>query len=314
LDLNSKKWDDCGDMLNADPVLLSFLENEMIDLLTRNRGNIRTILGVDGEELLDISHADWANRFEVIRGLELNRVRLADTKVAVNFVECSFDLCEFSHIETQSHFFGAGNIWRGCKFDNLDFVDIISPQSRFIDCEFRDSRIRGFRLCQTLFDSCQFFKCKIGGIASRSVGNPSMQLPEVSKLGANALFQSCGFSGIAFEGCRLDKVGFADCQIADNEFTNCDFSEAIGDDTWMKQLPKGDPFLAFLDALLEGIEKQLGSDSAAMRELSSYSDSYRSGKTTSKDYSACLYSGRVPDQELDDLQKTLDQTEAAFPF
>jgi uncharacterized protein YjbI with pentapeptide repeats len=286
----------------------------MIDKLTNRRGNIRDILGIDGESLLDISRADWANRYEVIRGLELNRVRLADTKVAVNFVECSFDQCEFSHLESESNFFGGGNTWRRCVFDNVELIDMISPQSRFIDCEFRAARIRGFRLCQTLFDTCQFANCVIDGIASRSMGDPSMQLPEVAKTGATALFRACGFSGTAFEGCRFDKIAFNDCQIADTEFVNCDFSEAIGKDAWLKLVPKGDPFLAFLDALLAGIQKQLGNNSAAMRELSSYAESYRSGKTTSKDYGACLYSGRVSNQELDAIQDTLDRTEAAFPF
>ena len=54
--------------------------------------------------------------------------------------------------------------------------------------------------------------------------------------------------------------------------------------------------------------------SAAYREFEAYVEAYRSGQTTSDDFSACLYTDRVPDAELRKISDRLIELARQFPF
>jgi hypothetical protein len=72
--------------------------------------------------------------------------------------------------------------------------------------------------------------------------------------------------------------------------------------------------MAFLDAAISGIRTKLGSECESVRALETYKASYAAKQTSSKDYSAVLYGGKVPDRELDVVEKILDKVSTSFPF
>jgi hypothetical protein len=156
--------------------------------------------------------------------------------------------------------------------------------------------------------------CVIGGISARRAGDKSLQLPEIVRAGATALFCRCHFDRGSFAGCAFADVGFEKCEVRHTQFINCDFRNVVGPDRWWTQVESGDPFNSFLDTVLNGIEERLGRDSSAFLSLSGFAKEYRLGRTQDKDYSACLYTGDVPEEELDAIQEILDQAESAFPM
>ncbi|MCE9555174.1 MAG: hypothetical protein K8T91_17635 [Planctomycetes bacterium] len=289
-------------------------EKVMIDRLLNTSGKVRQLLGMPEDSgILDLSDFDWKGQFEVVRGVKFDRTRLASVTISTNFVECTFENCEFSKIRSHGHFSAAGNTWQRCRFNKLTLIDLIAPQSRFIDCEFRDVSIRGFHPCQTLFDQCHFANFSVGGLRCQIVGNKSMQLPEIVRTGASTLFRTCRFDSGAFTGCYFADICFENCAVADTRFIDCDFRGTVGSDMWWRQIPSGDPFHAFLRVVLQGIEKRLGRSSRAFVAFSAYAADYQQQKTQSRDFSACLYDGSVPNNELDAIESIIDDAVEAFP-
>jgi uncharacterized protein YjbI with pentapeptide repeats len=286
----------------------------MIERLVNTSGNLRDILELSAVGPVDLSSMDWGEQFVVIRGIQLDSVTIADSRVAANFVECKFDGCVFEEVVSDGHFSGAGNEWNSCRFKNCKLSDLIAPQSRFTSCEFDEVEIDGFRLCQTVFNDCSFQSVSIRGLTTRKIGDRSLQLPETVAKGASALFRNCEFNHSDFTGCKFNDVCFEDCKVAETEFKSCSFEDVISRDEWLRNVQSSDPFITFLDAAISGIRAKLGSDCESVRALEKYKTTYVSTQSKSKDYSEVLYDGNVPDKELDVVEKILDKVSTSFPF
>ena len=72
--------------------------------------------------------------------------------------------------------------------------------------------------------------------------------------------------------------------------------------------------MSYLDQVLAEMALQLGSNSSAVKALTHYRMEYVAGDNKSKDYSACLYGGEVPDRELDAAEDIFDRLGARFGF
>lgn len=286
----------------------------MIEQLVNTTGIARELLGIPGRLPIDLSSDDWGRLFVVIRGIRFDLATIKKTKFAVNFVECNFEECNFDEIVTDGHFSGAGNEWINCRYKKMKLSDLIAPQSRFLHCTFDEVKIDGFLVCQTVFRDCTFRNVSIRGLATRRVGNRKLQLPETIAKGATALFQNCRFEQSDFTACKFNDVCFDGCTVVESRFQNCSFDEVISSDSWLQDFRSSDPFTAFLDAAISEIRKKLGNECESVKALEIYRASYASKQTNSRDYSAVLYGGKIPDSELDVVDKILDRVERSFPF
>ena len=283
-----------------------------IEHLLHRQGPVRELLGIlDDGRVLDLSGLKWSSA-GIVNGVIFQRVRIANTRFRPDLVECVLEDSVFSGIRSEHHFSGAGNLWRNCVFQDLNALGLIAPQNRFLDCQFENLTLRGPVLCQTYFENCSFVGCTIQGMSTARVGDKTKQLPDLVKSGGTVLFRDCVFKRSLFNGCSFSHVVFEDCQLDETRCIECDFRDAFGRDAWLKQMESGDPFKMFLREILHGVEQRLGRESQAYRALAEYAEGYLSGENPSKDYSACLFTGEVPDDELDAIETVFDEAEYTF--
>jgi uncharacterized protein YjbI with pentapeptide repeats len=283
--------------------------------LAARRGDVLSILslqpGADG--LADLSHLDWAKAIVVLRGLTFRKVKLENTEVRPNLVECRIEDSLFAELSSCGHFWGAGNHWARCRFSKVSLKEAISPQCIFEDCRFENVAISNYRPCETVFSRCIFEGVSVFGMkATPPSGMASFN--ELGQAGSSVVFVACKLRGSTFENCYFDRVGFKGSEFSSIQVRNCDFTGIVSDSRWWEGGRVGDPFLAFLDDVLTLIRAQLGEQSAAVEVMREYRDLYASGRTTSRDYSACLFDGRVCYQDLRKIEDGLHQIETRYPL
>lgn len=284
------------------------------DLVDR-AGDANTILelapGPDG--LADISAADWGGALVVLRGLTFRKVKLEGRGVRPNFVECHVEGSTFRRLTSHGHFWGAGNIWRNCTFDRVTMENVMSPQTRFENCRFAHLDLTQYRPCETIFSGCEFTGLRVLGMRAVDASGFS-GFPEIAELGASLIFDDCTLEAPSFRNCYFNAVAFRRCRIRGPVAQACVFSGIASDDVWWPPEAEGDPFLAFLDEVLDAMRTALGEGSASHKALLAYTDDFSSGRTQSDDYSACLYDGTVPGEELDIISDVIDKIEARYPW
>jgi uncharacterized protein YjbI with pentapeptide repeats len=281
------------------------------DLENRN-GNAAELLGIEREgEIVDLSPLDWERPLIVLRGLMFDHVLLKGVKIRPNLVECRITDSIFADLESRSHFWGAGNVWAHCQFSRVRMQDVIAPQCRFDECTFDDVTLSAFRLCETIFSNCTFNRISFSGMRAKE-RSYLLSAPELDKLGASGGFLRCSFRKPTFENCYFRGVAFNQCSVLEPQISNCDFSGIISDEPWWNHATSCDPFAAFLDEILQLVEKQLGAESSAFVAMKKYIDDYTSGQTNSKDYTACLFDGSVPYADLQKIEKGLEAIELQY--
>lgn len=263
-----------------------------------------------GDGVADLGCLDWQGALIVLRGLAFKKVRLVDVEVRPNFVECVIEDSDFSRLRSYAHFWGAEDHWARCRFTDIELQDVISPQSRFEDCVFKGVRLANYRPCETVFSRCTFIHTTFVGMKTRTATG-LVRHPELQK-GVSTVFANCSLSCCVFQNCYFDKTEFRESRFIDVKTENCDFAGITADHRWWPEGTEGDPFVAFLDEVLEMIRTRLSGQSKAYRAMRKYAENFRSGQTSSRDYSACLFDGQVPYRDLRKIEDGLDEIEAKY--
>lgn len=275
---------------------------DIVELMAISRGS-------DG--VADLASLDWPEALTVLRDLTFSRVRLEDVEVRPNLVECVIEDSTFSRLRSRAHFWGAEDRWSRCRFTDVELQDVISPQSRFEDCVFQNVSLVNYHPCETVFSRCTFIDTRFFGMKVEAATGLAKHA-ELDQ-GVSTVFSECSLSHCLFENCYFDGVEFRASAFVDVTAENCDFTGVITDKRWWGNSMEGDPFIAFLDEVLVMIKTRLGEKSIALKVMQAYVDDFRSGQTSSKDYSACLFDGRVPYSDLRKIEGALDEIEAKYP-
>lgn len=268
-----------------------------IDRLLRGTGDVRKMLRVPENDVLDLSDEAWDLRLDVLTGLEFRKVHIAQKEILINFVDCSFNGCEFCAVNSDGHFWGASNNWRNCSFDSVTLAQAISPMNTFRECRFDRFRIDNYSPYQTLFADCVFRNSAFTAMRAKTVLNLTKRNWELEGHSATVVFRKCKFLATAFEGSYFSGVCFEDCDFEEVTAKACDFSGIESKQRWWNR-QESDPFQAFLLQVLELITTRCGKESAAHEAFEGYMLDYLNGKTAEKNFSACLYSKRVPYSEI----------------
>src|SRR6478736_4357985 len=115
-----------------------------LEKLLGQSGKVHELLGLNRslDGYYDLSKANWSSRI-VLSGLNFDGVRLASKMVEVNIVNSKFQNCCFQDIESDGHFWGAGNVWSHCVLEQVSMRQAICPQNRFDSCQFRNLHLVG---------------------------------------------------------------------------------------------------------------------------------------------------------------------------
>lgn len=272
--------------------------------------NVESVLavyrGADG--FADLSGANWRGSLVVIKGLEFNRIRLEDCEIKPNFVECTFSDSHFIRVFTDNHFWGSNCRWSQCTFLECELKNLRSPGFVFENCVFERTRIDDYRAYETVFKSCTFLECEFRLVravtGTWSTGRKSSD--------PNLEFEACSFQGASFVNCNFNQVAFRNCSFDQPRMKDCSFTGVQADSRWWPQEANVDLFVAFLDELIPILAKRIGTQSRSVGILNSFRESYVSGTNSSRDYSAGLYGGSVPDDELDIVEEILDDVAPRF--
>lgn len=287
----------------------------MIAALRGQRGDANKLLGAESgrDGYVDISSDRWDQALEVLSGLRFSRIRLSDKQVAVNFVDCFFEASRFERVRSEGHFWAAGNTWRACDFIDVGLRDVISPGNVFEDCFFDTVSLMAYKPSRTVFRRCRFRNLRVEGLrAVRSARAESQYGPKDLK--GDVAFVDCEFERPHFLKCFFADVEFRGCRVVDPDITGSSFDGVIWDEPWARTNAGGDPFLVFLEEVLEYARKRFGAESRSCQALGEYTKDYKAGVTKTHDYSAVLYKGGIPDEELDELEEALDEIESRYPF
>lgn len=258
---------------------------------------------------VDLSADRW-EQTEILNGLQFKRIRLVGKHVGVNFVDCLFDACRFERLQSEGHFWAAGNTWQGCHFVGVELRDVVSPGNLFEDCSFDSVSLVGYRPSRTVFRRCRFRDLRIEGM--RAVAPTAEGSRALKEMSGYLAFLDCEFERSRFLKCFFAQVEFRGNRFVDTSVTACSFQGVVWDKPWAGE--DSEPFLTFLQEVLAYAEARFGRASGSYRALDRYLNDYRSGRTKSRDYSAVLYEGGIPDRELEELEDALDELESRYPF
>lgn len=283
-----------------------------VDALLNARGDVRQALSLPDGAVNWSDRQDWL-RLEVLRGLGFNDFRVSHVDVGLNFISCEFSNCLFKSLRVENHFWGAGDVWQSCVFEECDMMGMIAPMNSFQGCRFNKSKLQNFKPHQTIFSETVFANCTIQGLRAQSIRNNQMINADMDQSCGQLLFRDCSFVDVEFRQCYFQDVIFERCTWGRTTADECSFDGVVSDVTWW-QAQRVDPFTAFLGKALELIRRKCGPESAAHKEFENYLIEYGTGRTSSRDFSACLYNNRVPYAETQKVIKDLRKLVISHPF
>lgn len=274
-----------------------------VEALQMVRGDVRRALNLPEGEIIWSDQKEWI-RLEILKSLEFNDFRVSQVDVKLNFVSCDFVKCSFQRIRAEQHFWGASDTWQSCSFEGCDLSGMIAPMNSFRSCIFENLNLQKFNPHQTIFSDTIFKNCIIQGMRAQMIKNNQMINTDMMQSNAQLIFRECRFDSVEFRKCYFHDVIFERCIFHETTADQCDFEGVASDIIWW-QPQRVEPFTAFLSSALELIARRCGSESAAFKEFEIYLGDYRSGRTTSRDFSAFLYNDRVPYSETQKVIKDL---------
>ncbi|HUP79754.1 MAG TPA: pentapeptide repeat-containing protein, partial [Pirellula sp.] len=219
----------------------------------------------------------------------------------------------FISLTSDGHFWGASDAWHRCAFESVHLSEVISPMNMFSGCRFKGASLTNYKPYQTLFEDCLFEQSEIAGLKAQQISNSSNRNPALAGRQSTLVFQGCEFRNVRFRGCFFAGVQFDACRFSNVDAQACDFTGIECSQPWWPE-QKSNPFMTFLTQTLEMIRQRCGAESKAHSQFEDYLLDYAIGKTTSQDFSACLYSGMIPDAELDKIEDELSKLMRKFPF
>jgi uncharacterized protein YjbI with pentapeptide repeats len=286
----------------------------IIDILSSGRENALKWLANNrrGDGFADISGGDWESSLAVIDGVELERVCLSNRVILPNLINSKINDSEFVNLTTDGHFWGGGNEWYRCSFSTSLLRSVISPQNLFVGCVFKQTVFDGYVPCETLFESCRFLSCKFESLRPKPKRRARWAISQMAQLGASLQFIGCEFDHTEFRRCVFADSAFKSSHFIDPMATECDFTGINSESRWWPDSAQSDVFVSYLDQLIAELILTLGPTSCAVKALVIYKEDYVRGDNKSKDYSACLYGGDVPDSELDVVEDIFDRLGSRF--
>lgn len=286
----------------------------IFETLVGREGDVRALLGLDDKlGSVDLSGIDWASRPVTLKKLVFRDVFFADLTMGVDFDSCVFESCHFLKVKSESHLWGVDNRWVECKFSEIQLRDVASPGNRFEGCEFDELSLVNYQVATTVFERCRFSESLVSGLRGLlGAGEGSLRHYE-EKEAPSADFRHCEFENVVFRESYFENVSFGECRFQRTVAIDCDFSGVSSDVLWWAA-QEADPFASFLVRLLAAVESELGPSCAATVALRRYVDAFVSGVTVSRDFSACLYKGNIPDHELDIVEDVVAKLIRTHPF
>ena len=127
-------------------------------------------------------------------------------------ISSTFIGCKFEGITAKDISFGAGmneSVYEGCSFDNSSFNSTAIGFARFIDCTFKNVKIKEFFGVQASFINCSFS----GEIKKGKFNGKFNDLS--GRIYLNDIY------GNDFSGANLIDVGFDDVDLFKQEFPDC---------------------------------------------------------------------------------------------
>jgi hypothetical protein len=283
-----------------------------VDELLKTRGDVRQVI------TLPHGIVDWSDRkewlrLEVLRNLEFNEFRVSNVDVGLDFISCEFSNCLFKDMRVENHFWGSSDIWQSCVFEDCQMSGMIAPMNSFRDCRFHKLRLHNFKPHQTLFTGTEFENCTIQGLRAKTIRNKGVINTDITSSHGQLLFLDCTFLNVEFRQCYFQDVVFERCKWEGTTADECCFDGVVSDLEWW-QTQRLDPFTGFLSDALELIRRKCGHESAAYKEFENYLIDYGAGRTSNRDFSACLYNNRVPYAETQKIIKDLRKLVDLHPF
>jgi len=283
-----------------------------VDELLKTQGDVRRVIALPHGVVDWSDRREWL-RLEVLRNLEFNDFRVSNVDVGLDFIFCEFSNCLFEGLRVENHFFGSGDVWQSCVFEGCEMSGMIAPMNSFRDCRFDNLRLQNFKPYQTLFTGTVFENCSIQGLKAQIIRNNRMVNADMASSLGQLLFRDCSFVDVEFRQCYFQDVIFEQCKWERTTADECSFEGVVSDLKWW-QTQRVDPFTAFLSDALELIRRKCGLESAAYKEFENYLIDYGAGRTSSRDFSACLYNNRVPYPETQKIIKDLRKLVDSHPF
>lgn len=281
-------------------------------------GDIRAALGEpDAATLQDISKDKWASTPAIIKGVTLDRVRLANRSIMPDFRECTCSGCVFDRVRTDSHFWGAGNVWKECVFQDARLIEVGSPANRFERCRFLRTEFLSYMAADTVYLGCTFTETSFLGlgayVATTTSGHPELlalneHLPWGSKTALG--FIGCRFERCCFANSMLRNVLFAGCEMTDVTARTCDFTGVRSDRQWWPDTAQCDLYHALVDAMIETAAAACGPESVVAGKLQRAREDLRAGKRV--DLTEVMYALDVPDSEIEALEPAKDKLYQQF--
>ena len=295
-----------------------------IATLLGRKGDVREILKASKGNILDLSDASWDTQGVVLSQLNFEEVILSGKWIRPDFVDCTFKGCIFRNLSSESHFWGASNLWIDCEFERLRLDDVISPQNRFIDCRFKDVYLRRYRVSETAFINCTFDRMTVEGLSvqgntrNRAVRAHMAELwnfPEIVEMDSmnlSLLFRDCRFENPVFKYCDFRNTSFEKSTFLDPVSEASIFNGAEGVHSWWDELDGEDtPTNAYIKELRRLIIERLGPSSWSRSRLKVFFSRYE-GRFIRSDWFEDLVENGIPDHEYDIVEEIMDELNRHF--
>ena len=102
--------------------------------------------------------------------------------------------------------FGGGVVFRDCRFEGLDYPNISSEDTIYIDCTICDCKFYGYA-----FISTSFFKCEFSNVHFE-----------------NVVFMDCDFIKCNFTNSEISQGESPESMLQNTKFFACNKSNSLG--------------------------------------------------------------------------------------
>lgn len=268
-------------------------------------GDFVQLSGLDAgrDSLVDASAMNWSRADIVLTGLSFERVKVKGKEIRPSLVECKFNQCRFEQVKADNAFWGAGDSWSECDFNEVRMLGAISPANRFTTCIFGRTIFEGYHPFDTVYECCEFVDCTFLGLKApyltRKAVNPEAELKILS---TSVLFKSCKFTRTKFRGCHFANVRFESCTFDEPVIEHSDFSDCIANPKWWRDDQQGAPMAALLEDVVELAAKKLGSQCKTVSVLRQFLLDLELDPAVKNEYVKRTVDD-IPDEEQDALEK-----------
>lgn len=281
----------------------------MLEELIGTEGDFIHLAGLraDRDRMVDASAMNWNRANIVLTNLSFDHVRLKNKEIRPNLVECSFTKCRFDRLKSDNSFWGAGDKWSDCEFNDVQMLGAVSPANRFKASRFSRVVFEGYHPFDTVFEACEFTDCVFVGLKApyltRKAENPD---PELKILSTSVLFRNCKFIRTKFRGCYFANIHFEGCTFDEPVIEHCDFNDCIANPKWWRDDQQGMPFLGYLEEVIDMVSRKLGPKSKATLAFRKVRAECERDPAAADQYATRVIS-EIPYEEMCAIEKEWDE-------